>query len=437
MSITDEQFANLIGLPHEHRGVEFKGPGPREGHLLAKVVRAVLGMANRSGGGSVIIGIEENAQGPQLLGLTPEQLEQWRHYDEVAQAIARYADPPIHFNLEVRAYKGQQFILLDVQEFDDIPIVCKRAYTDGNKTILRDGACYVRGMRKIETVEISSHAEMRDLLERATLKRLQRFVAQTRTLGINLIEGAELHDDAFFARELADWKTPFLEEIHSRGYWQVIIRPARYLKDRIRQLPVLSALLEAHAVRDRGWDFPHIESKSQMHFDVDWIGQELAYDHLLEVWRFSQSGQFVHVAGFEDDWLDRANPMWLRPQPGWTPNTRMAVEGVVYRCTEVFRLAARLAADERFHADRQMHIDIGLIGLRDRALYYERPGIFSTRELPHAEIPEYSYQVDVLVDDLIADFDALALQAAAQIFHRFHWEPTEAGLRNIQFGIGK
>jgi hypothetical protein len=51
--VTEEDFAKLLARGYESRGVEFKGPGIRTEKLfLARVVRAILGMANSRDGGT-------------------------------------------------------------------------------------------------------------------------------------------------------------------------------------------------------------------------------------------------------------------------------------------------------------------------------------------------------------------------------------------------
>lgn len=59
VAVRDDQFVELLALGHEQQGVEFKGPGPRtDKYLQGKVLRAILGMANRRDGGHIIIGVE-------------------------------------------------------------------------------------------------------------------------------------------------------------------------------------------------------------------------------------------------------------------------------------------------------------------------------------------------------------------------------------------
>ena len=68
--MTDEQFAELLGLKHEISGVEFKPPGARTNRdLFHRVARAAIGMANHRDGGRVVIGVRESAGVFEPIGL--------------------------------------------------------------------------------------------------------------------------------------------------------------------------------------------------------------------------------------------------------------------------------------------------------------------------------------------------------------------------------
>ena len=94
---------------------------------MAVVVRAVLGMANRRDGGRVIIGVEEVDNELNPVGLNEADLATW-NYDDVADRLAVYADPSVSFEREVKEYNGNQYVILYIEEFADIPVLCKRHY---------------------------------------------------------------------------------------------------------------------------------------------------------------------------------------------------------------------------------------------------------------------------------------------------------------------
>ena len=178
--MTDEEIAEIMALGHEASGLEFKGPGPlSDRQLAAQVVRAVLGMCNRRDGGRVIIGVEDAGGVLNPVGIREVDLATWR-YDDVADRLPVYADPSVSFEREVQEYNGNRYVILHIEEFTDIPVLCKRDFPD----VLRSGACYVRSHRKPETSEIPTQTDMRELLDLATDKAVVGRLAEYRRMGL-------------------------------------------------------------------------------------------------------------------------------------------------------------------------------------------------------------------------------------------------------------
>ena len=200
--MTDEEFARIVELGHELSGVEFKSPGPvSDGRLIAQVVKAMLDMCNRRDGGTVIIGVEENQGVLNQVGLSESEIAGW-NYDAVADQVARYADPSISFALDVKEYEVSSYVVIEVEEFADIPVLCKRSYGD----VLRDGACYVRPRRKPETSDILTQADMRDLLDLAIEKGVTQFLERARRVGLFSTPTVEspATDQELFDEQLGD-----------------------------------------------------------------------------------------------------------------------------------------------------------------------------------------------------------------------------------------
>jgi predicted HTH transcriptional regulator len=158
-----------------------------------------MGMANRRDGGRLVIGVREESGSFELLGMTSEQVESWR-YEHVADALAALADPPVAFDIAEHTHQGRQYLLIEVEEFSDAPVICRknfpRSLRTGEKPILRDGAIYVRPRRKPETSEVASQADMRELLDLATEKRLRSFMGTVSRVGARL-EGGPSADEAY------------------------------------------------------------------------------------------------------------------------------------------------------------------------------------------------------------------------------------------------
>jgi predicted HTH transcriptional regulator len=210
--VTENEFLELLARGHELPGVEFKGPGPRtDKPLFARVTRAVLGMSNHRDGGLVIIGVAESEEGFLLRGVSDKDLDTWK-YDDVAEALTVFSDPSVSFEMEIFPYEGNNFVILSVSEFEDIPVLCRKTYNHKDPkskkqvTILREGACYVRTKRKPETSEIPSQTEMRDLLDLATDKGLQKFVRRARAAEIAISRTERPSDQERFDKQLGDLK---------------------------------------------------------------------------------------------------------------------------------------------------------------------------------------------------------------------------------------
>lgn len=202
--MTEQDFAALLARGYEVHGVEFKGPGKRSDKgvmakvFMARVIRAVLGMANRGDGGLVIIGVEDDDGSLVPTGLDEDQLDTWQRYDELSKAINEYARPSVSFDREFQDYQGAKFVIITVHEFNDIPTLCGKDYHDPREKkvapILRQGACYVRSRHSPGTSEIPSEEEMRELLVLAIEKGVRQFVEVATRAGFKLPNQATAGD---------------------------------------------------------------------------------------------------------------------------------------------------------------------------------------------------------------------------------------------------
>jgi predicted HTH transcriptional regulator len=209
--VIEQEFESLLARGYETNGVEFKGPWIRTDKLfLAKVVRAILGMANRRDGGLVIVGVEESTR-LEPVGLSDEQADSWMHHDDLLASVNDYASPSVRFDPELWTFWGKRFVFIRVHEFDDIPILCAKDYNEPGKAapILRRGACYVRARHKPETSEIPSEEEMRELLELAIDKGVRKFVTRAQKTGLfPTIQGtpAPVSDEASFKKQIEEMR---------------------------------------------------------------------------------------------------------------------------------------------------------------------------------------------------------------------------------------
>lgn len=215
--MTPEEFADLLALGHETQGIEFKGPFARaDKEQFAEVVRSVLGMANRQDGGLVVIGVDEHDDGSgagkklRAVGMSEGDRVGWDQ-DAVVSVVDSYADPFVELDVERVQYEGKHFVVLRVRGFAQFPVLCKKQFVKpkGPKSdvVLRQGACYVRRRGRIETSEIPTHVEMRELLDLATEKGIRRFLSRAHRAGLDIAGMRQIPDDAaLFDAERGDFR---------------------------------------------------------------------------------------------------------------------------------------------------------------------------------------------------------------------------------------
>jgi predicted HTH transcriptional regulator len=184
MAVSADEVRQYIALGREQSFVEFKSSGSRiDRAFLAKVIRGILAMANRRDGGRILVGVRETDGGLQLVGLAADQEATWTH-DDLANSIAEYADPRVVFETDMLSIDGHRILVITVHEFADVPVICKRTFTDGRFATLREGAIYIRSNRKPESAEVNNFDEMRALIDLATDKEVRRFITRAQAAGM-------------------------------------------------------------------------------------------------------------------------------------------------------------------------------------------------------------------------------------------------------------
>jgi hypothetical protein len=203
--VTEEHFRALIAAGRESESLEAKPGGLRTDSILgARVVRAALGMANHEGGGFIVIGIKERADGTfDLVGVPSANLATWNH-DDVSAMINGIADPHVAIETDTVTSDGRTFVVITVGEFVDVPVVCRAngPTPPGERQVYRKDACYARSRRKPETIEaITDPTTWRTLIELAANKGARRIL---QVIGVGAPAAAVPNDAARFAAQLGD-----------------------------------------------------------------------------------------------------------------------------------------------------------------------------------------------------------------------------------------
>jgi hypothetical protein len=222
-------------------------------------------------------------------------------------------------------------------------------------------------------------------------------------------------------------------KIESRGNWQTIIRPAKHVPDRVKNIIALEDILRGARVSIRGWDFPHFDDRLRATTVAqDYIAQSVSWDAYHEVWRFHQSGQFHDLAAFTEDW--RSPDGWVPAERGWEPGKYLGIERTIYRMIETFILAGRLAGTAA--GDEKMYIRATLRGLAKRQL--EPSPDMMPSIIPHvASVAEYRLEGEFDRGDLTNAPNDYALEWSRELFRRFGWDAQMDVLKALAERFGR
>lgn len=218
--------------------------------------------------------------------------------------------------------------------------------------------------------------------------------------------------------------TTLIDKIKSQGYWRVIIKPTQFNKSLIPSLTECQRLIEESKVYLRGWDYPHLPRYGQgLVNGVDWLEastDSMVWIPMLEYWHFYQSGQFAHLFNCGEDWVNRDQLQIQNWRNLPLPERVLSILNTVYRVTEIYEFAARLAAKGIFRSD--LSITVELHGMKDR-------GLVVTGHMRAPLLDNYICGVDALpysktvsLEALLAQASELALESLLWFFERFNWQ---------------
>jgi hypothetical protein len=218
------------------------------------------------------------------------------------------------------------------------------------------------------------------------------------------------------------------KRIKSAGYWETVVRPKVFNPRRIQPITALLPFLERCRVSARGWDFPHIDRQEPIRTDIDFIQQETEWQHIAEIWRFYQSGHFVHLRGMVNDWRDRSQ--YWPPDAGWKSGDRLGIGDTLLTMYEIFEFAARFG--NALEGDDPLIIEITVGGLRNRWLYVDEAGRWPLRDRPVAQIDKFPQRFELPRPEILAAKPASrAISAAQELFRRFGREIPNGSLQDM------
>lgn len=224
-----------------------------------------------------------------------------------------------------------------------------------------------------------------------------------------------------------------INKIKKRGYWKVTIRPNKYKSDLISTLPECKELIKESKVLLRGWDYPHIgkegiknSSDNSIHSYCDW-----EEGPTFEYWRFYQTGQFVHYFNMiEDLRINEQKKKEFQDEAGKKVDKFLSILSTLYSVTEIYQFSSRLFSNIKDVDGVEIIIELHDVNNR-MLIFWDHFG----RYLSRPYICEFSNGVLTVgkgeiinKDDLINNYEELALDTTIKIFHKFNWDSVNKNI---------
>lgn len=418
--LSDAELKELLALKTETRNLDCKTSfsWDRADHdEKCELVKDILAFLNTQDGGRIVVGVQDDTL--EAIGMEDADFSSF-DTTKVNDFLHRYTDPQSSCEVQKLTVSGLKFVVINVLEFKDIPIICKKAANsskDSSKTILKLGGVYIR-TEKATSVLVPTSEEMRDLVNRAILKRSDQLLSTIRTLlkGNPPAEETEIKQ---YDREIREAREYFKEvlpkDFEEHGYWEVISMPQTYSRERVPSITAVYKSLEESEVSLRGWNFPHFDRETKSNFS-DGRQSHTAFMHHVEAHRAYQSGLFVWRSSYWENFSDFAKHH----------GKVLSFVNVIYTVTEFLLFFKRYY--ERISPDASVRVAIEMTDITDRALVstdWASSPIFGTLA---ARVPGLVIEKDYSVSELRASAEEIAISIVQKIFEVFNWNAPDANM---------
>lgn len=182
-----EELQQYIVHGQEEPNIEYKDSMHWKDNMAKlKIMKCMLAMANFPGGGVIVVGVKQKGSIFETVGMSHDDYLSYSH-DEIARYVRSHSDPVIEFtivrdsmpleNKSNNKFTNRKFCIIQVKESKELPVISTQfqLYNETkppfpDNICLRDGVVYVRSSTPVESREIHSQEEWRDLLYRCIEK---------------------------------------------------------------------------------------------------------------------------------------------------------------------------------------------------------------------------------------------------------------------------
>jgi hypothetical protein len=150
--------------------------------LRWRIIKTLMAMGNVRDGGIIVVGASERGDEWDLAGIHEAHLRTY-DVDEIMDALAKYASPPIEAGVVLVEYRNDKsFLAFHVREFEHSPYICKANCPDG-VGLFKEGDIFVRPPGKAQTKKVTNAQDLADLLELAAERRARRMIETAHRIG--------------------------------------------------------------------------------------------------------------------------------------------------------------------------------------------------------------------------------------------------------------
>lgn len=211
-----------------------------------------------------------------------------------------------------------------------------------------------------------------------------------------------------------------LDQIKSKGYWEIEIRPQDYDENRLTK-EQCQKLIRDCQIDIRGWDYPPIGDRIEEFF----VGRNCVegivdFSTRKEIWRLYQSGQFVHFFSIYEDWLE--NISWRGGGFSLERQSQKKVKEVnmtLYSVTEIFEFIFKLSSKGIY--DESLQVTINLHNTNERSLVLGPTSMADLYRDYKCMYEPIVFSKQYLIKDILANSSNLSLDATVEIFSSFNW----------------
>jgi hypothetical protein len=222
--------------------------------------------------------------------------------------------------------------------------------------------------------------------------------------------------------------------IRDRGYWMVVVRPSAFAFKRITDLTAVPSRLRLMSIQRRGWYFPHVGRDESTIYGDGWVGQDTEWEEFHEMWRVSESGQFLHLCGMRYDW-DGRRALGVGEKV-LTGERIIGMGDVIHRFSEIYEFAG--VWNNVVAEDTGVRLKIEVGNFQGMRLVVDDPGRFALSDRHVAGTNEaFSVEDNVVAGMGLEELWSRARNEAARFFRRFGFVASTEVVEDWQRKLGR